>query len=156
MQTPRRPSEASLTHSLTQGSIQETIKPDVIVPVTVLSTREIFGKVDETLRRFDARDDVFVPDFGFVLVEKPGGNSSSAGDGRGLGRRGARHYRLMDGAGDGDAGSARVAKGLAGLPSGPYFLHGPNLYQAWRLYDDEADAFAFGVVPENVTAPTSR
>lgn len=43
----------------------------MVLPVTVLETRDIFGDVDETLRRFDARDDVFVPEFGFVLIEKP-------------------------------------------------------------------------------------
>lgn len=40
-----------------------------------------------------------------------------------------------------------------GLPPGPYFLHGPNLHQAWRLYQDYLDAFIFGVVPENALKP---
>lgn len=40
--------------------------------------------------------------------------------------------------------------GFGDLPSGPYFLHGPNLYQAWRLYDDVLDAFTFGVVPNSI------
>ena len=46
-----------------------------------------------------------------------------------------------------------VANDLDYLPSGPYILHGPNLYQAWRLYDDEYEAFTFGTIPENVTEP---
>ncbi|KAJ5726505.1 uncharacterized protein N7483_007862 [Penicillium malachiteum] len=39
------------------------------------------------------------------------------------------------------------------LPSGPYFLYGSNLHQAWRLYQDYLDDFIFGVVPENVFRP---
>ncbi|KAF2240819.1 putative amidase [Trematosphaeria pertusa] len=39
------------------------------------------------------------------------------------------------------------------LPSGPYFLHGSNIHQAWRLYDDELDAFVFAVIPEDLRNP---
>lgn len=39
------------------------------------------------------------------------------------------------------------------LPSGPYFLYGTEIHQAWRLYEDHLDAFIFGVVPENVLHP---
>ncbi|KAF9252091.1 hypothetical protein DTO006G1_2838 [Penicillium roqueforti] len=39
------------------------------------------------------------------------------------------------------------------LPAGPYFLHGSNIHQAWRLYPDCLDAFIFGVLPENVLQP---
>lgn len=39
------------------------------------------------------------------------------------------------------------------LPSGPYFLQGQNLHQAWKLYDDSLDAFIHTVVPDNVTVP---
>ncbi|KAJ6440144.1 amidase signature domain-containingprotein [Purpureocillium lavendulum] len=135
-----------LIHPHKLGSIQETINPDAIVPVTLLETHEIFGDVDATLRLFDTYDDVFVPEFGAVLVEKPGPNATTAvdaeftADGRPL-------YRL--------GGEVEVTADVAGLPSGPYFLYGPNLYQAWRLYDDDLGAFAFGVIPENVTHTTS-
>ncbi len=39
------------------------------------------------------------------------------------------------------------------LPSGPYFLQGQNLHQAWKLYDDSLGAFIQTVVPDNVTVP---
>jgi hypothetical protein len=39
------------------------------------------------------------------------------------------------------------------LPSGPYFLYGPNLYQAWRLYEDDLDSFTMGVIPEDIDSP---
>lgn len=34
------------------------------------------------------------------------------------------------------------------LPSGPYFVHDDGIYEAWRLYPDELDAFEIAVVPE--------
>lgn len=40
-----------------------------------------------------------------------------------------------------------------GLRAGPYFLHGQNIHQAWRLYDDVLDAFIFGLVPDDVFEP---
>lgn len=110
--------------------------------MTLLETHEIFGDLEATLRLFALYDDVFVPEFGAVLVEKPGSNAS-------VHRRDASRlpdreiYRL--------SGDAAVMADVARLPSGPYFLHGPNLHQAWKLYDDEYGAFAFGVIPENVT-----
>lgn len=39
------------------------------------------------------------------------------------------------------------------LPSGPYFLHGSDIHQAWRLYPDELDAFIYGVIPRDVLSP---
>ena len=39
------------------------------------------------------------------------------------------------------------------LPCGPYFLQGPTLHQAWKLYDDSLGAFIQTVVPDNVTVP---
>ncbi|PSN67728.1 hypothetical protein BS50DRAFT_665102 [Corynespora cassiicola Philippines] len=39
------------------------------------------------------------------------------------------------------------------LPSGPYFLHGKNIHQAWRLYEDDLDAFIFAVLPCDVQNP---
>lgn len=41
----------------------------------------------------------------------------------------------------------------ASLPSGPYFLQGSEIHQAWRVYRDELDAFIFGVVPQDVLKP---
>ncbi|RDA91780.1 hypothetical protein CP533_2844 [Ophiocordyceps camponoti-saundersi (nom. inval.)] len=147
-----------LIHPQKLGSIQETIKPDALLPVTLLETHEIFGDVDDTLRRFQSWDDVFAPEFGFVLVEKPGANSSRAAAKRST-ASGKELFRLTDsgGAGDGDPSSVAslASQDLTGLPSGPYFLQGPNLHQAWRLYDDTADAFALGILPENVTQTSS-
>lgn len=51
---------------------------------------------------------------------------------------------------EGEAAAGADTDGFGDLPSGPYFLHGPNLYQAWRLYDDFLDAFTFGVIPNSI------
>ena len=34
------------------------------------------------------------------------------------------------------------------LPSGPYFVYENVIYEAWRLYPDNLDAFEFAVIPE--------
>lgn len=106
--------------------------------MTLLTTDEIFGNLEGVLKLFDTVDDVFVPDFGSILVEKTGSNSSHVqGD--------ARQVYHMD--------QIQTLEGFSELPSGPYFLHGPNLYQAWRLYDDEFGAFNFGVIPDDFNKP---
>ncbi|KHN94039.1 Amidase signature domain protein [Metarhizium album ARSEF 1941] len=130
-----------LVHPQVLGTIQETINPDVIVPVTVLEPEQLYHQLEGTLRLFDFYDDVFTPEFGSILIEKPGGNSgmeitSVAGV--------KTVMRLRN-------DSVAVAKrSVRDLPAGPYLLHGPNVHQAWKIYNDTLDAFAFGVYPESV------
>ncbi|KAI5461730.1 hypothetical protein BGZ63DRAFT_414396 [Mariannaea sp. PMI_226] len=133
-----------LIHPQKIGSIQEAINPDAILPVTLLTTDEIFGDVDTILELFDDYDDIFTSDFGFALVEKPNRAKSNVSQATSLEvdtlRRQIYHLESIVGLGD----------SLAELPSGPYFLHGPNLHQAWRLYSDDLKAFALGVIPEDL------
>ncbi|WZH42973.1 amidase signature domain-containing protein [Fusarium acuminatum] len=127
-----------LIHPLKLGTIQETINPDALIPVTLLTTEELFGDLEGILDLFDSYDDVFVPEFGSILVEKTGDNSSQV-------RGNARQTYHMD--------QVKALDGFSELPSGPYFLYGPNLHQAWRLYDDELGAFTFGIVPDDLGKP---
>ncbi|KLO88034.1 Uncharacterized protein LW93_5202 [Fusarium fujikuroi] len=127
-----------LIHPLKLGTIQETINPDALIPITLLSTEEIFGDLEGILQLFDSIDDVFVPDFGSILVEKSGDNNSQV-------RVDTRQIYHMD--------QIKALDGFSELPSGPYFLYGPNLYQAWRLYDDEFGAFTSGVIPDDLNQP---
>ncbi|KAK8926848.1 Amidase [Metarhizium anisopliae] len=124
-----------------QGTIQETINPDVIIPVTVLEPEQLYYHLEGTLRLFDFYDDVFTPEFGNILIEKPGGNSgvavSSVGNGKSV-------MRLRNDS------VAAAKRSVSDLPAGPYILHGPNVHQAWKIYNDTLDAFAFGVYPERV------
>ncbi|KAF4998241.1 hypothetical protein FGRMN_3290 [Fusarium graminum] len=130
-----------LIHPLKLGTIQETINPDALIPITLLTTEEIFGDLEGILNLFDSYDDVFVPDFGSILVEKTGDNSSQV-------RGNTRQVYHMD--------QIKALDGFSELPSGPYFLYGPNLHQAWRLYDDEFGAFTVGVVPDDLGKPDDR
>jgi hypothetical protein len=125
-----------------QGTITATINPDSILPVTLLTTEEIFGgHLEQLLDEYAKVDDVFVPDFGGVLVEKVAGNETNSISSQVDVGREVYHLEPAVGAFD----------QLSDLPSGPYILHGPNVYQAWRLYEDIYEAFTFGVIPENVT-----
>lgn len=113
-----------------------------MVPVTLLTTSQIFdGDVDNLLTLYDIYDDVFIPEFGAVLVEKTPANTT---DYRDDSRFGARVHRLVENS---------TTRDFEQLPSGPYFLYGPNLYQAWRLYSDDQDAFTIGVIPEDIGSP---
>ncbi|SPJ82519.1 related to D-mandelate dehydrogenase [Fusarium torulosum] len=127
-----------LIHPLKLGTIQETINPDALIPVTLLTTEELFGDLEGILDLFDSYDDVFVPEFGSILVEKTGDNSSQV-------QGNTRQVYHMD--------QVKALDGFSELPSGPYFLYGPNLHQAWRLYDDELGAFTFGIVPDDLGKP---
>ncbi|KAG5984142.1 hypothetical protein E4U55_005855, partial [Claviceps digitariae] len=138
-----------LIHPQVLGTIEETIKPDVIIPVTVLESEQLYHHLEGTLRLFEFYDDVFNPEFGNVLIEKPGGGSGmavtsvqddkSVGDGKSV-----KHLRK-------DTATARANKrSVSDIPAGPYILHGANLHQAWRIYNDTMDAFAWGVYPDKV------
>ncbi|KAF4451464.1 hypothetical protein F53441_5556 [Fusarium austroafricanum] len=130
-----------LLHPAKLGTIQETINPDALIPITLLSTEEIFGDLEGILELFDSIDDVFVPDFGSILVEKSGDNNSNF-------QLDAKQIYHLD--------EVQALDGFSELPSGPYFLHGPNLYQAWRLYDDEFRAFTSGVIIDDLNKPDDR
>ena len=121
-----------------------------MIPVTLLSTDEIFSPdLEGLLQLFAAYDDVFIPEFGNVLIEKPPGigegngtrNSSNSASTPKL-THGTHLYHLD--------GPMIALDALTELPSGPYFLSGPNLYQAWKLYEDHLDAFALGVIPQDL------
>ncbi|KAI8662232.1 Amidase domain-containing protein [Fusarium sp. Ph1] len=130
-----------LIHPQKLGSIQETINSDAIIPITLLTTDEVFGDLEGILQLFDSYDDVFNLEFGSVLVEKPGSSSNDVVNTTITGRP---VYHLDQ---------ITAFEDMAELPSGPYFLHGPNLHQAWRLYDDEFGAFTFGVIPDDLYQP---
>ncbi|KAL7811974.1 amidase signature enzyme [Trichoderma gracile] len=136
-----------LLHPQKLGTIEETINPDALIPVTLLTTSEINSDLEGILDLFGTVDDVFQPDFGGILVEKPEKDHQQAiVVNRDLDTRGRSVLTLRSTGAEYEAQAAAFAD----LPSGPYFLHGPNLYQAWRLYDDVLDAFTFGVIPNSI------
>ena len=124
--------------------------------MVVLSEEEVNagpGELWDTLHYLVDHDDVCTDEFTGIIVVKP---SSASG----AGPRGEVP--------DGDASVLSVGRSpsvyhLAGgyatqqekdkLPSGPYFLSGQNLHQAWRLYPDDLEAFTFGLIPDNPFDP---
>ncbi|KAF4120638.1 Asp-tRNAAsn/Glu-tRNAGln amidotransferase A subunit or related amidase [Geosmithia morbida] len=134
-----------LIHPRKLGSITANIHPDAILPVTLLSTEEIFGgQLEQILDAYSRVDDVFIPEFGSVLIEKFTSNDSTTSTAVNRQHVSQKTYSLEEQTAD-DGGDDFVGH----LPSGPYILHGPNLYQAWRLYEDQYEAFNFGVIPED-------
>ncbi|KAL6806958.1 amidase signature domain-containing protein [Trichoderma sp. SZMC 28013] len=130
-----------LLHPQKLGTIEETINPDALIPVTLLTTTEINTDLEGILQLFATVDDVFQPDFGGILVEKPEKNKT-IGFVQNPAPRSRARFSLQR--------PEVEAAAFEDLPSGPYFLHGPNLYQAWRLYEDFLDAFTFGVIPNSI------
>ncbi len=39
------------------------------------------------------------------------------------------------------------------LPPGPYFIRGKSIHQAWKLYEDDLDAFVIPTIADNVLSP---
>jgi hypothetical protein len=116
--------------------------------VLALSEWELDGTaadLGKTLQRYVDSDDVCTYDFTDILVVKPSetrrNNSILA-----VRNNFSSVYYLQP--------SFDATGHSSELPSGPYFLRGPNLHQAWRLYPDELNAFTVGMVPEDLDQPT--
>lgn len=133
-----------------QGTIQEDINPDAVLPVTLVTTEELSNpSLDDLLKAFETYDDVYSSEFAFALVEKPAANDTAR---RGISSRdsnGKQTYTIevTDTPSDPSDGASTQATSFANLPTGPYILHGKELHQAYRVYEDELDAFTVGIVP---------
>lgn len=135
-----------------QGSVQETVRADQILPVLVLSERELESgpeKLWDILQYYVNSDDVCIDDFtGILVLAPPSGSDSDRVPGdmpvSDLGQFSSIYHLVNE--------TMSLEQGHD-LPSGPYFLSGPNLHQAWRLYPDDLEAFNFGLIPDSVFAP---
>lgn len=138
-----------------QGSVEESVRADQIIPVVVLSEEEVNAGPEElgrTLQYLVDNDDVCTDEFTGIIVVKPSGSGSdpreacaSASDIRASLDCPFTVYHMTNGL---DTSEERDL-----LPSGPYFLSGQNLHQAWRLYPDDLDAFTFGLLPDSPFDP---
>lgn len=132
--------------------MQESVRADQVIPVLVLSEKELEAgpeKLWDTLQYYVQNDDVCVDDFTGILVVTPTPGSDSHGDvdqwaASDLSNFSSVYHMTPD---------TRMLEQKHELPSGPYFLSGPNLHQAWRLYPDNLDAFTFGLLPDDVYSP---
>jgi hypothetical protein len=50
--------------------------------------------------------------------------------------------------------TSRAGSHAEALPSGPYFVSGGNIHQAWRLYEDTLDAFVITVISDESRSPS--
>ncbi|KAH8788395.1 amidase signature domain-containing protein [Diaporthe sp. PMI_573] len=146
-----------LVHPQILGSVEESVRADQVIPVVVLSEEEVNAGPEElgrTLQFLVDNDDVCTDDFTGIIVVKPSGSApelhgacASTSDIQASIDCPFTIYHMANGL------DTAEEKDL--LPSGPYFLSGQNLHQAWRLYPDELDAFTFGLLPDNPFGPQS-
>jgi hypothetical protein len=144
-----------LVHPQVLGQIEQSVRPDAVIPVTLLSEDDVVSPdLDALLRALVARDDVLSEEFLRVLVTKPDKAAALAGRvGEGVAVHRVASATSDD---DNDDGDDDDKVDVASLPSGPYFVVGGALHQAWRLHPDPLGAFVDGVVPASVTRPPAE
>lgn len=139
------------------------MRADQIIPVVVLSEEEVSAgpeKLWDILHDLVTYDDVCTDEFTGIIVVKPSTAPESAAESSqplntsalelALNGTGASIYYLSSLAIQSrDAGQDKPQ-----LASGPYFLSGQNLHQAWRLYPDEYESFVYGLLPDDFFNPT--
>lgn len=101
------------------------------------TVQEFPEKITHQLDLFQQADDVYSPEFAHSVVIT--GSLEELDHGRSTLL--SQHFSTV------------YTSDALNLPPGPYFLHGTNIHQAWRLYPDYLDAFIFGVLPENALQP---
>lgn len=124
----------------------EKVSPSDILPVVLVSDltgENTIQEINERLTTFAQIDDVYHEEFGNNVVIVTAGTEPSPAD---LTTR-------LNMSGNFSAIYSSRPNSTVTLPSGPYFLHGSDIHQAWRLYPDDLDAFIFGVIPEDVRNP---
>lgn len=123
--------------------MDSTVKASVIVSASSgnLSTDSILT----TINTFTHADDVYSEYFKRSLIIQTTGSLKDASLLHEL--RSSPHFDTIH--------MSTVSSLEKLLPSGPYFLQGQNIHQAWRLYPDELDAFIITVVPREVSSPTT-
>ncbi|KAK8145397.1 hypothetical protein G3M48_004481 [Beauveria asiatica] len=133
-----------LLHPEILGMIEEDIRPDAVLPVTLISTEELNSpNLDDFLKGLELFDDVYSSEFAFALVEKPSANETSRAR-----RPSVKHTYTVQVTDRRPNAGAKAASALSTLPTGPYILHGKELHQAYRIYEDELRAFSAGIVSE--------
>ena len=142
-----------------QGVLEDAHPPCVLRPETVISTGGNLSEqniVDE-IKGFLARDDVYSEDFAStIVIQMPAGgaldspiNLSSWQQYNLKNLSSCQQYNLRNSHLD----YSRALRGEKLLPSGPYFLYNDGMYEAWRLYPDDLDAFEVAVVLQDRYGP---
>ncbi|KAI1109788.1 putative amidase [Nemania sp. NC0429] len=132
--------------TVASGSLIEDLASAEIKPMLLLqdeTIRSFQGDILQYLKHIDGLCDVYNEGFSYTLVVYHSSADSSTNSSARLNKP-PRCEVVYTGQSISDNRH---------LPSGPYFLHGSNIHQAWRLYPDELDAFIFGLIPDDVFEP---
>lgn len=124
----------------------ENVSTADILPVVLISDligEHTIQEINERLSTFAQIDDVYQKAFGNNVVIVRTGTEPSPTD----------LASKLNTSGCFSAIYSSRPNSTITLPSGPYFLHGNDIHQAWRLYPDDLDAFIFGVIAEDVRNP---
>ena len=139
------PIEAA-AEGLVEGDISSKDASSDYLPATVITVTENVRKPDDIFKlfqQFRAEDDVFSNEFQRILILQ--------------GLQDDHFSRLIDAvhsAKDFDHIFRMPAvSNPETIPNGPYFIGEDGIHQAWRLYEDDLDAFIIPTVPEDVAAP---
>ncbi|KAI1129070.1 putative amidase [Nemania abortiva] len=117
-------------------------------PAVLLSVQDPgFGleHAQKALDDFSRRDDVFSVDFSSTLILQSGQDVNIFGVAARLVESGIFRTIYI---------SEQDHKHTS-LPSGPYFIQGQSIHQAWKLYDDDFDAFVIPTIVDDVFNPES-
>jgi hypothetical protein len=143
--------EADTLKGVLESGVSESSK---VKPVILISFKD--GMVDnhrivDTVEQFKITDDVFSSDFltDTVIVQSSAEISVEWKDSTAL-ETSYRSWLIKS------LLTLRPAADEKWLPSGPYFLFGKNLHQAWRLYPDNLDCFATTVVQRDTQSTESK
>lgn len=137
-----------------QGRLCEsaTSTTDFWTPAVLLSVHDVDFAPEHAqaaLNDFAHRDDVFCDDFTSAVILQSS-HGVVAGDLDAVASRLAQTHQFQTVFTGGPAASH------GSLPQGPYFIHGKSIHQAWKLYDDDLDAFVVPTIPDDVSNPTTR
>lgn len=114
-----------------------------VVVIRELIEEELVHKIENLLRKIALLDDVFSDGFATIAIVQTGATGIAD-----------ELVSLLKTTGYFETVYCSYAESPVDvLPSAPYFLHGYNIHQAWRLYPDDLDAFICSVIPEDVWEP---
>ncbi|KAI0856904.1 putative amidase [Xylaria cubensis] len=128
--------------------IEPTAVTELWTPAVLLSIPDAeFSSehVQNALDDFSHRDDVFSDDFSSTLVLQPGRDVDVSSVTAQLTE--SRLFRTIY---RNESGHKHHS-----LPSGPYFIRGKSIHQAWKLYEDDLDAFVIPTIVDDVFNPES-
>ncbi|KAI9656533.1 MAG: hypothetical protein M1821_004740 [Bathelium mastoideum] len=124
---------------------EQAITDEIWMPAVVLSVKYSeygLSHVAEALEHFALKDDVYSDDFNAtVVLQSVRGLDTSA---------------IAERLKKGNTIRSVYARDVASndfLPSGPYFIQGKTIHQAWKLYEDDLDAFVIPIIPDDVYKP---